>query len=71
MPDLQLKRLRYNYNLSALISVFAEIINIKLKITIEKISKEKHSLTRKLVGYRNWRQRWCKKERNKILGKGK
>ena len=31
--------------------------------------KEKHSLTRKLVGYRNWRQRWCKKERNKVLGK--
>ena len=23
---------------------------------IEEISKEKHSLTRKLVGYRNWRQ---------------
>ena len=32
-------------------------------------SKEKHSLTRKLVGYRNWRQRWCKKEGNKVLGK--
>ena len=29
---------------------------------IEETSKEKHSLTRKLVGYRNWRQRWCKKE---------
>ena len=34
-------------------------------------SKEKHSLTRKLVGYRNWRQRWCKKEGNKVLGKDK
>ena len=33
-------------------------------------SKEKHSLTRKLVGYRNWRQKWCKKEGNKVLGKG-
>ena len=33
-------------------------------------SKEKHSLTRKLVGYRNWRQRWCKKEGNKVLRKG-
>ena len=33
--------------------------------------KEKHSLTRKLVGYRNWRQRWCKKEGNKVLGKEK
>ena len=33
-------------------------------------SKEKHSLTRKMVGYRNWRQRWCKKEGNKVLGKG-
>ena len=37
----------------------------------EETSKEKHSLTRKLVGYRNWRQRWCKKEGNKILGKEK
>ena len=34
-------------------------------------SKEKHSLTRKLVGYRNWWQRWCKKEGNKVLGKEK
>ena len=34
-------------------------------------SKEKHSLTRKLVGYRKWRQRWCKKEGNKVLGKEK
>ena len=32
-------------------------------------SKEKHSLTRKLVGYRNWRKRWCIKEGNKVLGK--
>ena len=31
-------------------------------------SKEKLSLTRKLVGYRDWRQRWCKKEGNKVLG---
>ena len=30
-------------------------------------SKEKHSLTRKLVGYRNWRQRWCKKKGNNVL----
>ena len=30
-------------------------------------SKEKHSLTRKFVGYRNWRQWWCKKEGNKVL----
>ena len=36
---------------------------------IEEISKEKHSLSRKLVGYRHWRQRWCKKEGNKVLGK--
>ena len=21
------------------------------------------------MGYRNWRQRWCKKEGNKVLGK--
>ena len=33
-------------------------------------SNEKHSLTRKLVGYRNWRQWWCKKERNTVLRKG-
>ena len=32
---------------------------------IEETSKEIHSLTRKLVGYRNMRQRWCKKEGNK------
>ena len=31
--------------------------------------KEKHSLTRKLVGYRNRRQRWCKKEGNNETGK--
>ena len=37
---------------------------------IEETSKEKHSLTRKLVGYRNWRQRWRKKEGNKVLRKG-
>ena len=33
-------------------------------------SKEKYSLTRKLVGYWNWRQWWCKKEGNKVLRKG-
>ena len=33
-------------------------------------SKENLSLTRKLVGYRNWRQWWCQKERNKALRKG-
>ena len=32
-------------------------------------STEKHSLTRKLVGYWNWRQRWCKKEGNKVWEK--
>ena len=40
-----------------------------MKLKIEETSKEKHSLTRKLVGYRNWRQRWCKNEGNKVLGK--
>ena len=34
---------------------------------IDETSKEKHSLTRKLVGCRNWRQWWCKKEGNKVL----
>ena len=38
--------------------------------TFKYTSKEKHSLMRKLVGYRNWRQRWCKKEGNKVLIKG-
>ena len=38
---------------------------------IEETSKEKHSLTRKLVGYRNWRQWLRKKEENKGLGKEK
>ena len=33
-------------------------------------SKEKHSLTRRLVGYRNWRQSGVKR-RNKVLRKGK
>ena len=64
MPHLQLRRLRHNYNLS----VFADIIDNKIK---NKNSKDKHSLTRKLVGYRNWRQRWCKKEGDKVLGKEK
>ena len=31
-------------------------------------SKEKHSLTRKVVGYRNWNHKWC---RNKVFGKEK
>ena len=49
--------------------VFADIMTIKLKIKkIEKTSKEKHFITRKLVGYR---QRWCKKEGNEVLGKEK
>ena len=39
--------------------------------TLVFTSKEKLSLTRKLVGYRNWRQRWCKKEGNKVFGKEK
>ena len=30
-------------------------------------SKERHFLTRKLVGYRNWKQKWCKKLGNKVL----
>ena len=34
-------------------------------------SKEYHSLTRTLVGYRNRRQWWCKKEGNNVLGKDK
>ena len=38
---------------------------------IEETSKEKHSLMRKLVGYRNWRQWWCKKVEKKGLGKEK
>ena len=38
---------------------------------IEETSKEKHSPTRKLklVGYRNWRQRWFKTEGNKVFEK--
>ena len=43
-------------------------LNNRQKMIIKK--KEKHSLTRKLVGYRNWRQWWCKKEGNKVLRKG-
>ena len=31
--------------------------------------KEKHFLTRKLVGYKIGGQEWCKKEGNKVLGK--
>ena len=45
-------------------------INMFRYVRYEHTSKEKHSLTRKLVGYRNWRQRWCKKEGNKVFGKG-
>ena len=44
--------------------VFADIINNKIKIRGNNASKEKHSLTRKLVGYRNWSQRLCKNEGN-------
>ena len=39
--------------------------------SIEETSKVKDSLTRKLAGYRNWRQWWCKKEENKGLRKRK
>ena len=42
--------------------------NVVCTYKVTSTSKEKHSLTRKLVGYRNWRQRWCKKEGNKVLG---
>ena len=35
------------------------IIDKNDNLKIEETSKEKHSLTRKLVGYRNWRQWWC------------
>ena len=68
MPDLQLTRLNHNYNLSVLASIQ---ISLTIKLKIEETSKEKHSLTRKLVGYRKWRQRWCKKEGNEVLGKEK
>ena len=37
--------------------------------TIMVTSKEKHSLTRKMVRNRNWRQTWCYKEGNKVLVK--
>ena len=46
-------------------------INNRFFFKIEETSEEKHSLTRNLVGYRNYRQRWCKKEENKCLGKDK
>ena len=70
VPDLQLKRLRHNYNLSALAMQYLQISST-IKLKIEETSKEKHSLMRKLVGYRNWRQRWCKKDGNKVVGKEK
>ena len=34
------------------------------------VRSHKHSM-RKLMGYRNWRQWWCKKEGNKVFGKEK
>ena len=46
------------------------VINTHLE-SLSVTSKQKHSLTRKLVGYRNWRQRWCKKEGNKGFWKRK
>ena len=42
-----------------------------MKMAVDRTSTEKHSLMRKLVGYRNWRQKWCKKEGNKVLRKDK
>ena len=38
-------------------------ISSTIKLEIVETSKEKHSLTRKLVGYRKWTQRWCKKRK--------
>ena len=38
--------------------------------TLIQVKKNHNSLTRKLVGYRNWWQRWCKKEGN-MQGFGK
>ena len=69
VPNHVLKRLRYNYNLSARISIRRYH---RRKIT-EEASEENHSLTRKSVGYRNWRRRqwWCKNEGNKVMGKEK
>ena len=49
----------------------AEYEFLKIRVEDNLSSKEKHSLTRKLVGYMNWRQGWCKKEGNKVLGKDK
>ena len=42
---------------------------LQITLTIKLKSKEKHSLTRKLVRYRNWRQMLSKKDGNKVLGK--
>ena len=41
-----------------------------LGLDTKNSQSHQHSLTKKLVGYRNWRQKSCKKERNKVLGKG-
>ena len=46
-------------------------VSIIIAHNIYLTSKEKHSLTRKLMGYKNWRQRWCQKDGNKVLRKGK
>ena len=40
-----------------------------LRPHIEHCNKEKRSLKRNLVGYRNWRQKWCKKEGEMVLRK--
>ena len=66
MPDLQLTRQRVIVITCQYLPVFADIIDNKIKIRGNNASKEKHSLTRKLVGYRNWSQRLCKKEGNKV-----
>ena len=50
--------------------MYAYVCIMNTAITLMITSKEKHSLTRKLVGYKNWRQWWCKKEGNKVLRKG-
>ena len=49
------------------------MVIIDKKMIMKKLRKQvkKNSLKRKLVGYRNWKHRWCKKEGNKVLGKDK
>ena len=69
MPVLQLKRLLHTITCEHLCQYSQKSSTIKFKI--EETSKEKHSLTRKVVRYRNWRQWWCKKDGNKVLGKEK